>query len=92
LDERQTNFLDKISQDDALEKTLQFYKDRTKGKDAKDFRDLTVEQQTALLSNTYQYGKPKPLLLRAIVEERRSLIPEKIRERQYLFDSMPSDE
>ncbi|MCE3607079.1 pesticin C-terminus-like muramidase [Massilia sp. P8910] len=90
LDERQTNFLDKISQDDALERTMLLYKNRTQHINAKDFHDLTAEQQTSLLSNTYQYGKPSPLLLRAIVQEKRSLIPD-IREREYLFDSMPSD-
>ncbi|MDQ1924211.1 pesticin C-terminus-like muramidase [Massilia pseudoviolaceinigra] len=90
LDERQTNFLDKISQDDALEGTMHVYKKLTKSANAKDFHELTVEQQTTLLSHTYQYGTPSNLLLKAIVQGKRSLIPD-IREREYLFDSMPSD-
>lgn len=90
LNERQVNFLDKISQDDALERTMYLYKKLTRGRNAKDFLELTVEQQTSLLSNTYQYGTPKDSLLSAIILGKRSLIPD-IRERDYLFDSMPSD-
>ncbi|ATQ73124.1 hypothetical protein CR152_00325 [Massilia violaceinigra] len=90
LNERQTNFLDKISQDEALEKTISLYQYRIKNTKHTDFVDLTVEQQTALLSHTYQYGTPTNDLLNAIWQGKRSLIPS-IREREYLYKSMPAE-
>lgn len=94
LSEKETNFLDMISQNAAMHDTLLKYSawlKSHKNLPAVAFTDLTKEQQTALFSHTYQYGTPKNDMMRAILENDPDKIPKKIRERDYLFKAMSKD-
>ncbi|NHZ43288.1 pesticin C-terminus-like muramidase [Massilia aquatica] len=93
LSEKETHFLDMVSQNAAVNDTLSKYNawlKNHKNVNGIAFTELTKEQQTALLSHTYQHGTPKNDMLRAILENDASQIP-KIRERDYLFKAMSKD-
>ncbi|RSZ59186.1 hypothetical protein HF313_01925 [Massilia atriviolacea] len=95
LTEKEINFLNKAAHEDALDTAKSSYANwvkENKEVNAKKFTELTREQQTALLSNGYQYGSPKKALIEAIVTGDRDKIPAKIRERDYLFNAMPAVE
>lgn len=104
LNEKEVNFLNKVAHEDVLTDAIEKY-ERFAVKPPKDFShnppreyvatapkkftNLTQQQQTALISNTYQYGSPKPSLLVAIATGDRTKIPA-TREHDYLFNSMPA--
>lgn len=94
LTEKEINFLNKAAHEDALDTAKSRYASwvkENKEVGAKKFTELTREQQTALLSNGYQYGSPKAGLIEAIATGNRDKIP-KTREHDYLFNSMPAVE
>lgn len=94
LSEKEINFLNKAAHEDALETAKSSYANWVKANkevNAKKFTELTKEQQTALLSNGYQYGSPKSAMIEAIATGNRDKIP-KTREHDYLFNSMPAVE
>lgn len=93
LSEKETHFLDMVSQNAAVNDALSKYNvwiKSHKNMSMIAFKELTKEQQTALLSHTYQYGTPLNDMFRAILENDPSQIPA-IRERDYLFKAMNKD-
>lgn len=99
LSEKEINLLNQNAHDKALKDAIRRYEtvvgDKIKIEapgyaDAPmRFSDLSVEQQTALLSNTYQYGKPEVEMIDAIATGDRTKIPS-TREHDYLSKSMPA--
>jgi Bacterial toxin homologue of phage lysozyme, C-term len=91
LNEKETNLLNQAAHDDALSTAQRAYEFRAKKIEGatKKFTDLTVEQQTALISNGYQYGSPKPGMIDAIANGNKTLIPKGFRESTYLSNTMP---
>ena len=95
LTEKEVNFLNKASHEEALGSAIGKYEDYAKRNSkslnaAKEFRNLTREQQTAVIANIYQYGKGSPVMqkmIEAIVTGDRKKIPD-TREHDYLFNSM----
>jgi hypothetical protein len=95
LNKAEVVFLNSATHEDALDNAKNKYeyfarKAKKKGllKSPLKFDDLTVWQQTAAVSNGYQYGNPKQAVFEAIAFDDPDLIPEKMREYDYLFDSM----
>ncbi|MES2259985.1 MAG: pesticin C-terminus-like muramidase [Pseudomonadota bacterium] len=94
LSEKEINFLNKAAHEEVLGIARKKYETYANKKDnqsiiiaPKKFNELTKEQQTALLSNAYQYGSPKLEIIKAIATGDKALIPE-TREKLYLKNSM----
>lgn len=88
LNAKESHFLNKIAHEDALKTAISKYNGFAKNNKGKNFLSLTVEQQTALLSNSYQKGSPDADLIMSIIHESGKEIPLGLRERKYLLASM----
>lgn len=88
LTAKESHFLNKVAHDEALNSTIHKYQSIANRNGAKKFTDLTVEEQTALLSNTYQHGTTNSKLITAIINKNIREIPLDLRERPYLLASM----
>jgi Bacterial toxin homologue of phage lysozyme, C-term len=84
LSEKETNFLNQEAHEYILKGAKTNYEASAASvKDAtKKFTDLTSEQQTALMSNGYQYGSPRPDLVNSITKN--TATPSGYRESDYL--------
>jgi hypothetical protein len=90
LNEKETNFLDMVSQNAAVHDTLLKYDAWLKGHKGVNkipFAELAKEKQTALLSHTYQYGTPLNDVMKIILGNDSVEIPN-IRERDYLLKAI----
>lgn len=88
LNEKESNFLNRVAHEEALRTAIHQYDLTSAKKRGKDFLNLSVEQQTSLFSNGYQKGSPDKELIIAIINQNADEIPKTLRERRYLFDSM----
>lgn len=88
LTAKESNFLNKVAHDEALNSTIHQYQSVANRNGGKKFSDLTVEEQTALLSNTYQRGTTTLKLINAIINQNAREVPLDFRERSYLVAAM----
>ncbi|NHZ33004.1 pesticin C-terminus-like muramidase [Massilia rubra] len=88
LSAKESHFLNKVAHEEALKIAIDKYDGLAAQNHGKKFLNLSLEQQTALLSNSYQKGSPDMDLIMAIIHQNGKEIPPTVREYEYLLAAM----